>query len=74
VKFGEYAVQITSAKEPSILGTLAAAYAETGEFNKAIETEKLATELAKQQGKTELAAALQGRMELFQARKPIREK
>jgi tetratricopeptide (TPR) repeat protein len=74
VKFGEYAVQITSAKEPSILGTLAAAYAETGEFDKAIETEKLATELAKQQGKTELAAALQGRMELFQARKPIREK
>jgi tetratricopeptide (TPR) repeat protein len=74
VKLGEYAVQITSAKESSILGTLAAAYAETGDFDKAIEAEKLATDLAKQQGKTEIAAALQRRMALFQAHKPIREK
>jgi tetratricopeptide (TPR) repeat protein len=74
VKLGAHAVQITSAKESSILGTLAAAYAETGDFDKAIEAEKLATDLAKQQGKTEIAAALQGRMVLFQAHKPIREK
>jgi tetratricopeptide (TPR) repeat protein len=74
VKLGEYAVQITSAKESSILGTLAAAYAETGEFDKAVEADKLAMDLAKQQGKTEIAAALQGRMALFQAHKPIRER
>ena len=39
----ERAVALTSAREPAILGTLAAVYAETGRFDKAIELEQRAT-------------------------------
>ncbi len=74
VELAEHAVQITSAKEPSILGTLAAAYAETGDFGKAIEAQRQATDIATQQGKAELAAALNRRMAKFEANTPIREK
>jgi tetratricopeptide (TPR) repeat protein len=74
VQLAQHAEQITSAQEPSVLGTLAAAYAEAGAFDKAIEAEQQATDLAKQQGKAELAADLGGRMTLLQARLPIRQK
>jgi tetratricopeptide (TPR) repeat protein len=74
VELAEHAVQVTSAKEPSILGTLAAAYAETGEFGKAIEVQRQATDIATQQGKAELAAELNRRMAQFEANTPIRDK
>ena len=74
VQLAQHAEQITSAQEPSVLGTLAAAYAEAGAFDKAIEAEQQATDLAKQQGKAELAADLGGRMTLLQTRMPIRQK
>jgi tetratricopeptide (TPR) repeat protein len=74
VQLAQHAEQITSAQEPSVLGTLAAAYAEAGAFDKAIEAEQQATDLAKQQGKAELAADLGGRMKLLQTRMPIRQK
>jgi tetratricopeptide (TPR) repeat protein len=74
VQLAQHAEQITSAQEPSVLGTLAAAYAEAGAFDKAIEAEQEATDLAKQQGKAELAADLGGRMTLLQTRMPIRQK
>jgi tetratricopeptide (TPR) repeat protein len=74
VQLAQHAEQITSAQEPSVLGTLAAAYAEAGAFDKAIEAEQQATDLAKRQGKAELAADLGGRMTLLQTRMPIRQK
>ena len=74
IELARHAVQVTSAKEPSVLGTLAAAYGETGEFDKAIEAEQQATDLARQQGKANLAAELSRRMALLQAHTPIREK
>ena len=74
VPLAEHAVQLTAGREPEILGTLAAAYAETGRFGKAIEVEQQATDLAGQQGNTRLAATLEGRLTLFQAKTPIRQK
>jgi len=74
VELARHAVQVTSAKEPSVLGTLAAAYGETGEFDKAIEVEQQARDLAKQQGEPDLAAEFSRRMALLQAHTPIREK
>ncbi|MGA8672121.1 MAG: tetratricopeptide repeat protein [Terracidiphilus sp.] len=74
VELARHAVQVTSAKEPSVLGTLAAAYGETGEFDKAIEIEQQARDLAKQQGEPDLAAEFSRRMALLQAHTPIREK
>jgi tetratricopeptide (TPR) repeat protein len=69
----ERAVALTSAREPAILGTLAAVYAETGRFDKAIELEQRATELATQQGNAALAQSLKARLALYQDKTPIRQ-
>jgi len=69
----EHAVQLTSAGEPAILGTLAAVYAETGRFEKAIELEQRAAELASQQGNAALAQSLTARLALYQDKTPIRQ-
>jgi tetratricopeptide (TPR) repeat protein len=69
----EHAVQLTSEREPAILGTLAAAYAETGRYDKAIELEQRATELAAQQGNSSLAQSLNARLALYQDKTPIRQ-
>jgi tetratricopeptide (TPR) repeat protein len=69
----EHAVELTSAHEPAILGTLAAVYAETGRFDKAIELEKRAAELATQQGNAALAQSLDARLALYQDKTPIRQ-
>ena len=74
IPLAERAVQLTSGHEPELLGTLAAAYAEAGEFDKAVELEQRATDLATQQGKTRLAATLGGRLAQFQAKVPIRQR
>ena len=74
VSLAEHAVQLTAEREPALLGTLAAAYAETGDFDKAIEIEQRALGLASQQGKARLASTLSGRMALFRAKTPIRQK
>jgi tetratricopeptide (TPR) repeat protein len=73
VPLAERAVQISQAHEPTLMGTLAAAYAEAGNYEKAIETEQHAADLATQQGKQELAATLRGRLAILQARTPIRQ-
>ena len=69
----QHAVELTSAREPAILGTLAAAYAETGRFDKAIELEQRATDLATQQGNAALAQSLNARLALYQDKTPIRQ-
>ena len=69
----EHAVQLTSEREPAVLGTLAAAYAETGRFDKAIELEQRATEMATQQGNSALAQSLNARLALYQDKTPIRQ-
>jgi tetratricopeptide (TPR) repeat protein len=74
VRLSGRAVQLTASRDPAILGTLAAACAENNDYDKAIEIEKEAVSLASQQGKTDLAAALNDRIALFQGRTPIRQK
>jgi tetratricopeptide (TPR) repeat protein len=73
VTLASRAVEITQDREPMLLGTLAAAYAEAGDFDKAVKTQQRATELATQQGNSRLAALLQGRLALLQAKTPIRQ-
>ena len=68
-----HAVQLTSGNEPAILATLAAAYAETGRFDKAVELEQRATDLATQQGNASLAATLRARLAPLRAKTPIRQ-
>ncbi len=69
----EHAVELTAQKEPAILGTLAAAYAETGRFDKAIELEQRASGLATEQGNLRLAQSLNDRLALFQNKSPVRQ-
>jgi tetratricopeptide (TPR) repeat protein len=73
VALGEHAVELTAGREPAPLATLAAAYAETGRFDKAVELENRATELATQQGNAPLAATLRSRLTQLLAKTPIRQ-
>jgi len=74
VPLAEHAVELTSAHEPAILGTLAAAYAETRRFDKAVEVEKRAADLATAQGNAPLAATLGARVSLFEGKSPVRQR
>ncbi|HUY95108.1 MAG TPA: tetratricopeptide repeat protein [Terracidiphilus sp.] len=73
LKLAQHAVELNGAKQAETLGTLAAAYAETGQFAQAIETEQRAANMAEQQGNQALARALAARLELLQAHTPIRQ-
>jgi hypothetical protein len=73
IVLAEHAVQLSSAREPAILGTLAAVYAETGSFDKAIELEQRAVELAAQQGNAALTQSLKERLSNYQNKTPIRQ-
>jgi tetratricopeptide (TPR) repeat protein len=73
VTLAEHAVQLSSGREPALLGTLAAAYAEAGRFDKAVELEKRATDVATQEGNAPLAATLRARLAQLQANTPIRQ-
>jgi len=73
VPLAEHAVELTSQKEPAILGTLAAAYAEAGSFDKAVEVELRAIELATQMGNAQLTQSLNDRLALFQTKTPVRQ-
>ncbi len=67
------AVQLSGGREPAILGTLAAAYAEAGQFSEAVRAAEQALALASSQNNTALAAALRSRVKLYQAGSPYRD-
>jgi tetratricopeptide (TPR) repeat protein len=72
VALAEHAVEIASGHQPSLLATLAAAYAEAGRFDKAVEFETRAIDLATWEGNAPLAATLRTRLAQLQAKAPIR--
>jgi len=73
VLLAERAVGLLERPEPALLDTQAAAYAEAGRFDPAVETARRAIALARQAGATSLADAIQGRLDLYLAGKPFRE-
>ena len=73
VNLAEQAFKLSGGRSPAILQTLAAAYAETGQFARAVETVRRALELTTAQGNTPLAEALQKEIALYQAGSPYRE-
>ena len=58
---------------PEILDTLAAAYAEAGDFTKAVQTAEAGLTNAREQNKAKLAAEIQQRLELYRQKKPYRD-
>jgi Flp pilus assembly protein TadD len=73
VQLGERACALTSYKQPTFLGTLAAAYAEAGRFTEAIITAQNAITLATETGDTATAEANRKLLQLYQDKKPYRE-
>jgi len=73
VQLAEDALRISGRRIPIIFRTLAAAYAETGEFSQAIQTAQQGIELANSQGNFSLATELQGNITLYQEHQPLRD-
>jgi protein O-mannosyl-transferase len=65
--------QLSGDGDPMILRTLAAASAETGNFEQAAATARRALELAVAQKNDGLAAMLQNEIQLYQANTPVRD-
>ena len=63
---------LSQGKDPKILRTLAAAYAETGKFAEAASTAKQALALASAESRTQLSADLQTEIRLYQTNAPCR--
>jgi tetratricopeptide (TPR) repeat protein len=73
VKLAEKAAELSSHQQPTILNTLAAAYAESGRFDDALATANQALLLAKQSNRTNLVPRIEKAITLYQAHKPVRE-
>ena len=73
IALAQRAVYITEGRNPSILGTLAAAYAEAGDFDKAVQTARRAANLALLQKKNKLAESIRAKLNLYKAGIPFHE-
>jgi tetratricopeptide (TPR) repeat protein len=73
VKLAEHAVQLSGARNPVYLGTLAEAYAEAGRFPEAIAAARKALDLAAQQHRGRLTEALNTRIKLYESQQPYRD-
>jgi hypothetical protein len=73
VQLAESATVLPGGDLPIVLRTLAASYAENGEFPRAITTSQRAIDRATEQGNTSLVETLRHELELYQAQKPYRE-
>jgi Flp pilus assembly protein TadD len=74
VTLAKRAVELSGGREPAFLDTLAAAYAEAGQFTDAVRTARQAADLAAQQNKAALAESLRGKIPLYEAGTPFRGK
>jgi tetratricopeptide (TPR) repeat protein len=73
VRFAEQASQLTDNKEPTIIGTLAAAYAEAGRFGDAIGAAQKARDLALSLGQNDLANKNGELIRMFEKKQAYRE-
>jgi len=73
VELATKANQLSKESNPVFTRTLAAAYAQAGQFEKAIETARRASEQANAQGVRGLALQIQEDVDLYQRRTPLRD-
>ena len=71
VELARRANQLTGGGNPTVLDTLAAAYAEAGRFPEAVETAQRALRLAETQSNAALADTLRSQLKLYQADRPF---
>lgn len=72
VELATRAAELTGGQHPLVMDTLAAAYAEAGQFAAAVETQRRALDLA-EGGGPELLEAMRRRLDQYQAGQPWRE-
>jgi Flp pilus assembly protein TadD len=63
---------VAGESNPEVLDALAAAYAEVRRFDAAVQTAVQAAKLASEQGRSDLAAAIEARAELYKSAQPFR--
>jgi len=71
VELGERAARLSGQRDPVVLDTLAAAYAEAGRFDDAVRTARAALELARND--SGLAGSISARLAHYEAHSPVRE-
>jgi tetratricopeptide (TPR) repeat protein len=74
LRWATRAAELTGHANPGVLDTLAAAHAETGDFDAAIAVAEKAVEMAREAGQPELVAQLEGRLQLYRVGWPFRER
>ena len=67
------AAELTRYQEPSVLATLAAAYAETGDFTQAAETARKAAQLAEDTQQGEIASVIRDQLDGYLKNQPYRD-
>jgi len=72
IQFGQDAVRLTGQQDAKALDSLAAAFAEGGHFNEAVQAGNLAANLADREKNGALAAQIRSRIALYAAGKPYR--
>jgi Flp pilus assembly protein TadD len=73
VQLSEHACALTERKQPAILASAAAAYAEVGKFPEAIGAARDALSLARSNGDAKTAALVENLLTSFQSNQPYRE-
>jgi Flp pilus assembly protein TadD len=71
VEFARRAVNLTGSKDPSVLNTLAAAFAAAGQFDEALTTAQQALRLAEARSDSALVATIQNEMKSFQLHRAL---
>jgi tetratricopeptide (TPR) repeat protein len=74
VQLAERADRLTGHQEPSVLDALAAAYAEVGRFDRAVEAAEAARRAAERAGLSNLAVEIGQRLVLYGRREPYRSR
>jgi protein O-mannosyl-transferase len=72
VQISERLVQATAHTRPDVLDTLAAAYAEVGRFQDAVRTAKEALTLAQTSADSNVVAAIEAHLRLYERQQPVR--
>ena len=73
LRLARHAAELTGQKDAGILETLAAAYAEAGQFPEAIKTAETAVVLCDPASQKELLTTLQNCLQLFRSGQPLHQ-
>ena len=73
VRLAERASQKAGSKNPRFLSTLAAAYAQAGQFDKAVDAAKKTIALAEKSGDTKLLFDIRQRLRQYEKGRPVRD-